>query len=81
MFTNLQKCTNENALLKEKIRDFTTETEARKMFIKEELYLLKKAQKDKMIKRNTDIKLQNLRNFFVSKTLLYFRKIRLKIIS
>ena len=47
MFNKLQRCTNENALLKEQIQDLAAETEAAKMCMKEQLYLLKKAQKDK----------------------------------
>ena len=47
MLNNLQRFTNENALLKEEIQNLVAETEAVKMFMKEQLYLLKKAQKGK----------------------------------
>ena len=47
MLNNLQRFTNENALLKEQIQNLAAEIEAMKMFMKEQLYLLKKAQKDK----------------------------------
>ena len=46
MLNSLQRFTNENALLKEQIQSLAAETEAVKMFIKEQLYLLKKAHKD-----------------------------------
>ena len=46
MPNNLQRCTNENALLKDQVQDFAAEIEAVKMFTKEQLYLPKKAQKD-----------------------------------
>ena len=47
MLNNLQRFTNENALLKEQIQNLATEIEAVKMFMKEKLYLLKKVQKGK----------------------------------
>ena len=47
MLNNLQRCTNENAFLKEQIQDLVNEIEAVKMFMKEKLHLLEKAQKDK----------------------------------
>ena len=47
MLNNLQRFTNENALLKEQIQNLAAEIEAVKMFMKEQLYLLKKAQKGK----------------------------------
>ena len=40
---NLQRFTNENALLKEQIQNLAAEIEAVKMFMKEQLYVLKKA--------------------------------------
>ena len=47
IFDNLQRLENENALLTEQIPDLATETEAVKMFMKEQLHLLKKIQRDK----------------------------------
>ena len=47
MLNNLQRFTSENALLKEQIQNLAAEIEAVKMFMKEQLYLLKKTQKDK----------------------------------
>ena len=47
MLNNLQRFKNENTLLKEQIQNLAAEIEAVKMFMKEQLYLLKKAQKDK----------------------------------
>ena len=47
MLNNLQRFTNENALLKEQIQNLAAEIEAVKMFMEEQLYLLKKAQKGK----------------------------------
>ena len=47
MLNNLQRFTNENALLKEQIQNLAAKIEAVKMFMKEQLYLLKKAQKGK----------------------------------
>ena len=47
MLNNLQRFTNENALLKEQIQNLAAEIEAVKMFMKEQLFLLKKAQKGK----------------------------------
>ena len=47
MLNNLQRFTNEDALLKEQIQNLAAEIEAVKMFMKEQLYLLKKAQKHK----------------------------------
>ena len=47
MLYNLQRFTNENALLKEQIQKLATKIEAVKMFMKEQLFLLEKVQKDK----------------------------------
>ena len=47
MLNNLQRFTSENALLKEQIQNLTAETEVVKMFMKEQLFLLKKTQKDR----------------------------------
>ena len=47
MLNNLQRFTNENALLKEQIQKLATKIEAVKMFMKEQLFLLEKVQKDK----------------------------------
>ena len=47
MLNNLHIFTNENALLKEQIQNLAAEIEAVKMFMKEQLFLLKKTQKDK----------------------------------
>ena len=47
MLNNLQRFTNENALLKEQIQNLAAEIEAVKMFMKEQLYLLEKAQEGK----------------------------------
>ena len=47
MLNNLQRFTNENALLKEQIQKLVTKIEAVKMFMKEQLFLLEKVQKDK----------------------------------
>ena len=47
MLNNLQRFTNENALLKEQIQNLAAEIEAVKMFMKEQLFLLNKTQKDK----------------------------------
>ena len=46
VLNNLQRCTDENALLKQQIQDFAAWIQAVKMFMKEH-YLLKKAQKEK----------------------------------
>ena len=47
MLNNLQRFANENALLKAQIQNLVAEIEAVKTFMKEQLFLLKKAQKDK----------------------------------
>ena len=47
MLNNLQRFTNENALLKDQIQNLAAEIEAVKMLMKEQLFHLKKAQKDK----------------------------------
>ena len=47
ILNNLQRFTNENALLKEQIQNLAAEIEAVKMFMKEQLFLLNKTQKDK----------------------------------
>lgn len=47
LLLQLQRCTDENVLLKEQIQDLAAEIEAVKMFMKEKLHLLEKAQKDK----------------------------------
>ena len=47
ILNNLQRFTNENALLKDQIQNLAAEIESVKMFKKEQLYLLKKAQKGK----------------------------------
>ena len=47
ILNNLQRFTNENALLKEQIQNLAAEIEAVEMFMKEQLFLLKKIQKDK----------------------------------
>ena len=47
ILNNLQRFTNENALLKEQIQNLAAEIEGVKMFVKEQLLLLKKTQKDK----------------------------------
>ena len=47
MFNNLLRCTNKDALLKGQIQDLATEIESVKVFMKEQLYLLNKSQKDK----------------------------------
>ena len=47
ILNNLQGFTNENALLKEQIQNLAAEIEGVKMFVKEQLFLLKKTQKDK----------------------------------
>ena len=105
MLNNLQRFTNENALLKEGIQNLAaeteeaeteeaeneeaeieeaeieeaeieeTETEEVTFFIKEQPFLLKKI---KVMKRNTAVKTWNYYNFYVSKTLLYLKKMRLK---
>ena len=46
MLNNIQRFTNDNALLKQQIQNFAAEIEAVKIFMKKQLYLLKKAQKD-----------------------------------
>ena len=46
MLNNLQRFTNENALLKEQILDLAAEIKALKMFIKEQPSQLKKSQKN-----------------------------------
>ena len=51
------------------------ETEEVTFFIKEQPFLLKKI---KVMKRNTAVKTWNYYNFYVSKTLLYLKKMRLK---
>ena len=115
MLNNLQRFTNENALLKEGIKNLAAETEEAEteeaeteeadneeaeieeaeieeaeieeaeteeaeteevtFFIKEQPFLLKKV---KVMKRNTAVKTWNYYNFYVSKTLLYLKKMRLK---
>ena len=110
MLNNLQRFTNENALLKEWIKNLAAETEEAEteeaeteeaeteeteieeaeieeaeieeaeteevtFFIKEQPFLLKKI---KVMKRNTAVKTRNYYNFYVSKTLLYLKKMRLK---
>ena len=47
MLNNLQRFTNENALLKDQIQNLAAEIEAVKMLMKEQLFHLKKTQKDK----------------------------------
>ena len=47
IFDNLQRLENENALLTEQIPEIAIETEAVKMFMKEQQHLLKKNQRDK----------------------------------
>ena len=45
MSNNLQRFTNENALLKEQIQNLAAKIEALKMLVKEQLHLLKKTQR------------------------------------
>ena len=78
ILNNLQRFTNENALLKEQIQNFAAEIEGVKMFVKEQLFLLKKTQKDKSDEEEHSSENSELVNFYVSKTLLYLRKMRLK---
>ena len=47
MLNNLPGFTSENALLKEQMQNLAAEIEAVKMFMKVQLFLLKKTQKDK----------------------------------
>ena len=47
MLNNLQRFANGNSLLKEQIQNLATEFEAIKMFMKEQLFLVKKAYKGK----------------------------------
>ena len=43
LLLQLQRCTDENVLLREQIQDLAAEIEAVKMSMKEQLYLLKKS--------------------------------------
>ena len=79
MFNNPQRYANENALLKEQIQDLAAEIKAVKMFMKEQMYLLKKTRKDKSDKEEHSQKMLNLYNSYVSKVLPCLRKMRLKL--
>ena len=78
MLNNLQGFTNEIALLKEQIQKLATKIEVVKMLMKEKLFLLEKAQKDKNDEEKHSSENSERVKLLRQQNILYLRKMRLK---